>query len=365
MAPDFLRWPRPRRPPPAPPDPGRRLLTLIHLSDLHFGYPSAEDGAPPPADWRRHVKLLDGFLGHHFAALDHLTHTVNLLRAREGEPAPVLVVTGDLTACGRSEEFERATRFLETAHDVGGPIHGLKDPGALDRAIPGNHDHWPGTGQVKGDRVAAFDRTFGSFPKRLFERALPGGPVVQVFGINSDADVDPNGRQRRFARGSFAKQIAALDNDPSIAQPTGQEIRVLLVHHSPAHGGYLLGMDGPSRRGLDAWIRKAGISVMLTGHLHDARGRVDRVSDRGSSWNLLEARCGTSTQIDRMPAAWAAKRTFRSNRLPINSLLVHRLIQRGEEIHWEVEFLERLHDGFKQRRALPGLPTRPIVVWPR
>ena len=343
--------------------PGLRLLTLIHISDLHFGYPTAEDGALPPACWKRHFKVFDGLLGHHFAALEHLTQSVNVLRAQGG--TPLLVVTGDLTACGKAEEFDRARSFLKSYYDLGGPLYGLNEQDVFTRTIPGNHDHWPGTGEIKGQRIKAFDETFGAYPLPIFERQLSGGLVFQLFAINSDADVDPFGRHRRWARGNFVSQLTALETDPRVSEPTGNEIRVLLVHHSLAHTAYPLGICRESRRQLQAWIERAGISVVLTGHLHEGLGSVTQVTDRGTTWDLLEARCGTTTQLDRVPGPWRGKRTRNSDRLPLNSFLVHRLIKRDQTIYWEVEFLERLHDGFKERRLLPGLATKSIAVWPK
>jgi 3',5'-cyclic AMP phosphodiesterase CpdA len=343
---------------------GRRLATLVHISDLHFGVPSAEDGAPPPANWRRHVPLMDGFLGHHAAAIDHLTHFMNVLRASEADPVPLVVVSGDLTACGKVEEFDRAKMFLQASYDVQGFLYGLKESDVLERTIPGNHDQWPGTRAVKGPRTSGFATTFRQMPF-LFERTLPGGQVLQLIGIDTDANVDANGRQRRWARGSFVDQIDRLDNDVRFSAPKGHEIRVLLMHHSPANQSYKLGIDGRSRRALRNWIHKAGISVILTGHMHKAFGDGTAVSTRGKKWTLVEARSGTTTQLDAMPAIWAAKGTLFSRRLPLNSLLVHRLVEKDGRILWNVEYCERLHDGFESRQSLPGRLNPTFAVWPR
>lgn len=359
MAPDFLG-------PMRPPARGRRLLTLVHISDLHFGYPCAEDGASPPADWRRHIKTFDGLLGHHFAALDHLTQFVKLLKLSEPSPAPLIVLTGDLTACGRAEEFERASRFVTSAYEIDGNVLGLKEADVFTRTIPGNHDHWPGTGEIRGPKSEAFKKLFDA-PMKMFELTLASGHQFQLFGINSDADVRPDGWDRTMARGCFESEVNRLDRGGAIPAPSGKQIRALLVHHSPVHFSLTgaLEIDRRSQRALNAWLRKSGVSVILTGHIHGARGHVTRVQDRDTKWDLLEARCGTTTQLDRVPADWKARGTWNSDRLPLNSLIVHRVIQYGLEIQWEVEFFERLHDGFRSRQRLPGLERRSIVVWPK
>lgn len=344
-----------------------RVLTLLHVSDLHFGYPSAEEGALPPLDWKRHVSVFDGFLGHHTDALHHLSRFAKVLTAQEGQP-PVLVVTGDLTACGRAEEFKRALTFLESSYDLGGTIVGLADAHVRSRCIPGNHDQWPGTGSVVGPRTETVRTLFKTMPMPLFEKALPRGRVFQLFGIDSDADVSDTGVDRRLARGHFVSQLKALELDSRVSPPTGNEIRALLVHHSPSHSSLKAGalaVGKPSRRALDDWIARAGVSIVLTGHIHRAWGAITRVSDRGTSWDVMEARCGTTTQLDRIPVTWAAAGTFRGRRLALNSLIVHRLLDYGTELTWEAEYVQRGNKGFEPVGSLPGVRHSSVVVWPR
>lgn len=345
---------------------GTRLLTLLHISDLHFGYPAAEAGAIPPVDWHRHFSVYDGFMGHHTDALIHLTAFAKTLRRTDPAQKPLLAVTGDLTAGGRPQEFQQARAFLESTYDLRGVRVGMNEADFLGRCIPGNHDHWPGTGNVVGPSTPDLKNLFTDLPMPLFEVALPDDKVFQLFGINSDADVSDTGFNRRWARGQFVTQLTDLE---AIPPPTGREIRGLLVHHSPSYSSVLkplaLAVGPNSRRALASWIARKGISVVLTGHIHKAAGVITRVSDGGTTWDVLEARCGTTTQLDRIPVAWAAAGTFRPRRLPFNSLIVHRLIDYGNEIRWEAEHFERKNQGFASVGSLPGLPTSSIVVLPR
>jgi len=353
----------PLNPQEAPATAGRRLLTLVHISDLHFGHPPAEEGGAPPADLRRHFKMFDGLLGHHFPALDHLTTYMKLLRLQETDPAPIVVLTGDLTACGRTEEFKRAKDFVGSSYMVGANPIGLNEADFSTRTIPGNHDNWPGTGEILGPRTEAFKTLFG-MPMTMFERTLASGHQFQLFGIDSDADVEEVSWDRFLARGSFESEVERLDQ-ANIPAPTGNQIRALLLHHSPVHLSMMTVLEARTKslHALDDWMAKSGVSVILTGHLHDALGHVRSVSDRGKTWDLLEARCGTTTQLDRATSKWKGKGTWNADRLPVNSLLVHRLMEYDHEIRWEIEFVERLHDGFMSRKPLPGLARQSIVVW--
>lgn len=345
---------------------GTCLLTLLHISDLHFGHPAAEAGALPPVDWKRHFSIYDGFMGHHTDALIHLTAFAKTLRRTDPAHKPLLVVTGDLTAGGRAQEFQQAKAFLESSYDLNAVRVGMNESGFLSRCIPGNHDHWPGTGKVVGPPTPDLTNLFTDLPMPLFEVALPGDKVFQLFGINSDANVSDTGFNRRWARGQFVSQLTQLEGVPPA---TGREIRGLLVHHSPSYSSVLkplaLAVGPASRRALASWIARKGISVMLTGHIHKAAGVITRVSDGGTTWDVLEARCGTTTQLDRIPVAWAAAGMLRPLRLPFNSLIVHRLVAYGAEIRWEAEHFERKNEGFASVGSLPGLQSSSISVCPR
>jgi 3',5'-cyclic AMP phosphodiesterase CpdA len=331
-----------------------RIATLVHLSDLHFAVPSVEEGALPPTIWR-HWSRFDGFLGHHRDALIHLTSFMHEIRRMDGQVH--VVVTGDLTAVGKAEEFERATQFLQSSGTMG-----LGMPDALSRCIPGNHDHWPGSRRIIG-RAVALDTTIPVRPMTPVRIDLPKDRKLVLLGINTDEDVWHSGLDRLRGTGVFVSQLIALKEQ--LAPPTPDEIRVLMLHHSPQHRGRILGISKKSRRLLQETLKRMGVSVILTGHLHTPQGQVVPLSDRGKVWSLLEARCGTTTQVDRVPPNWVAAGTNSPDRLPENTLIVHRLFDTDAQTHWECELHVRVHDGFRPVGMLPGLYGSPLVVWPR
>jgi predicted phosphodiesterase len=275
---------------------GTELLSFLHISDLHFGVPP-EHAAPPPTPWR-HLALCDGWLGHDLRAVIHLADFV-LDHERE---ASHMVITGDLTACGKEDEFATATQFVESSIKTHGGRIGLRHRTVLRRSIPGNHDHWPGSIRVIGRANPALKRMFPALPFDPYRIDLPGGRAVIIAGINSDHDVFDSGLTRIFARGKFISQLQALQGVLGTATPG--EIRVLLVHHSPSWTAFKLGIDDDSAAALWEFIKQYGFAVLLTGHIHIPIGRVRQVSHDGRQWEVLEARCGTTTQTDQQPLNW-------------------------------------------------------------
>jgi hypothetical protein len=230
----------------------------------------------------------------------------------------------------------------------------------LKRSIPGNHDHWPGSVRVVGGPTEPdFSSFFTKLPFKPFTCALDNGLSLTVAGVNSDADIWPWGAPRLLARGHFVSQLQALQRE--LGPIEANEIRVLLVHHSPSWPGKVLGIKSDSVAALWGLVQQYGFSVILTGHIHIPIGRINTVTHRGQRWEVLEARCGTTTQIDELPLNWIAQGTNTARRFPQNSLLLHRLIDRGSRVDWEVDLYWRRPSGFDRPIAL----TRPITVWPR
>ena len=89
-----------------------RLLTMVHISDLHLGRigKSGFDAGAPKlwAKW----KHFDGLLGHSYLSLVRLEQLFSKLRAEENS---VMVITGDLTTVGNSDEFATAGSIWETS----------------------------------------------------------------------------------------------------------------------------------------------------------------------------------------------------------------------------------------------------------
>ena len=138
-----------------------------------------------------------------------------------------------------------------------------------------------------------------------------------------------------------------------------------MLHHSPHHAGRVLGINKGSRQALDAVITRCEISVLLTGHVHVPGGNVATTTNGAATWDVFEARCGTTTQRDLLPVGWQ----MGSPPLAPNTLLVHRLFRRDDgRVEWAAEVCERSARGFRSKGALRlqgRLPGQGVVVWPR
>jgi len=352
------------------PDTEKRLISFVQVSDPHFGELDQTTGdsalsAKAPTWWGR-LPWFEGFLGHHREALEHFEDAYRLLKKENAG----LIVTGDLTATGNQNEFFLARTYF-TGRVTLGPYRtfGLDNAVGLDLAIPGNHDHWPGTRRIFGGPTPGLSQMFRQLP--YINSPLPIGPGCQLvfIGIDSDADVITRGSRRLFARGDFCSQLNLLRG--FLGAPNPQEVRVLLLHHSPMYRSQSwfrqLEIEPKSQKELEDFVRDRDIAVMLTGHAHIACGNVHPVSDgRGSHWELLEARCGSTTARDTVPKAWAAAGV--SQQLPSNTFLLHRLVlvndeATGARIEWRTRLFSRTLRGFRDVGILPG--SRAVSVWPR
>jgi 3',5'-cyclic AMP phosphodiesterase CpdA len=189
------------------------LRRILHLSDLHFG--RLQDGLTEP--------LLDA-----------------VARAR-----PHLVaISGDLTQRAQPDQFQAARAFVDR---IDTPVV----------AVPGNHDVPLG---------AIFERLlnpWGRWRRWLGDDLEPvwRDGRMDVIGLNT---ADPWRWQRgRFPRNAGARlaALAGLTPDPD-------RLRIVVAHHpliqrredpkAPTRGG---------RAGLAA-LARAGVDLVLTGHLH-------------------------------------------------------------------------------------------------
>lgn len=333
-----------------------RLATFIHISDTHLGDLDSRTGDASLGEDVRERWLKDrhfyGFLGHSCVALRQFAALFTRLRETEGAQ---LVHSGDLTRWGGASQFSLAKKYFRARIETpSGPV-GLDDPAALDLAIPGNHDHWPGNGWVLGRSGPALRRFFRPLPLAPRRVPLTGGRSILFAGIDTDADVWPWSPSRALARGAFLSQIRSLARALPSRRP--DEIRVLLLHHSPAFRGVNLGIQRRSRVALDRLVARHGFRVLLTGHIHTPAARV-----RG---DILEARCGTTLLRDHLPADWLASGGGPVKPLPQNSLLVHRLFEiPGGSLEWRATLHLRTEAGFVDGGALPGAAAFPISVSP-
>lgn len=345
-----------------------RLITLVHISDLHIGTldPITAD-AETERFWAK-LKWFEGFLGHSALAMQRLESCFDTLR-REEEAR--LVTTGDLTAFGSRDQFQVATDFLGGSAKMGcrGRI-GLHVADWKRYAIPGNHDHWPGKPRLRGASTAAFARVFNFIPYSNRTLNLGGGQCLRFIGIDTDADVRPKSRQRILAQGVFANSLEQLRAE--VPDPDRNEIRVLLMHHSylaPKNRLKALQIVEHSRSALNDFLIEKDIAIVLTGHIHDPL--VDRftATAKSQALNVIEARCGTTTQITSLPDDMTTL-LGRPPRWPNreNSLLVHRIYRDADKtIHWAIEGWHLTRFKFEPGPVHPSPVAiqESYPVWPR
>lgn len=211
-------------------------ITLIHLSDLHFGgyadLPQLE-------------------------ALDRLLPTLG---------ATAAVVSGDLSQRARHGEFQAAHLFLQRvrAHV---PV----------LVIPGNHDieWWKSPLGLFGERIkyAKYSRYFSPLTPVL---ELPG---VVIAGALSAYGVAPGSLTWNPRDIAVKGHLPASETDRVarvFAQAPPGAVRVLAVHHDVLRGGI------SRRQGLAHWRRAwprllaTGADVVLCGHdHHEGAGQIE------------------------------------------------------------------------------------------
>jgi calcineurin-like phosphoesterase family protein len=333
------------------------LATLVHVSDLHLG-DVAGDGAPVHSALARALvsKLprFDGLFGHSRPALRRLAEFWKWICEREDNV--YLVVTGDLTAYGHGRQFDMATTYLgdELVPPRGNHV-GLHVTDWAQRAVTGNHDRWPGRPVIFGWNSRVGQMFTYPAVSRL---PLPNGQALRFIRIDTDRNVQAVGRNRLFARGSFHSELTALTDAHEGPQPG--DFSVLLLHHAPSYRGEYLEVVEGSRGDLHPFLIEQDAAVMLCGHVHAPRVSTFRARHGDISHEVLEARCGTTTQLDRLPFGWRDRHGRRPRRkLAENTLLVHRLESEGADARWSVETYRRHPDGFK---PWPQGPARTMPV---
>ncbi|MBI2738499.1 MAG: metallophosphoesterase [Rhodospirillales bacterium] len=315
-------------------------LTMVHISDLHFFHKlegrTVQSSAQLPA-FISVSTVFDGWLGHHYKALSALDSFWH----RESTSDTLLIVTGDLTANGHADQFNIADQFL-AQRSVGRSLGlGRRDWSRL--SVPGNHDQWPGTNLMCGSPTPGLTSTFpDSFPRISAPLQLGNGSTLRFISVDSDADVRRLGMGRALARGSFVSQLSALEKALPRKEP--DETRVLVLHHSILATTVTLAIDGKTRRVLEHFVVDHDISVVLSGHMHVPRLSRRTMSNGHEQKEILDARCGTTTQRDEFPYSVRAK--IPANRLlPPNTLMVHKVLERKGKAYWSSQIYWRSRQG--------------------
>jgi hypothetical protein len=318
----------------------KTLLTVLHISDLHF---SDKMSGGYDADVPRllaHSPYFDGVLGHHYMALSALHAFCSDLRKED--PNYQLIISGDLTANGRALQFDLANSYLGTHWPLSAFNMALGFAGWPDWSVPGNHDHWPGNNGIFGYPTPGLTKYFKlPFQRILPVLTLPNGTILQFIRINTDADVGAFSLDRLFGRGRFTSELMELQKNLPRAQ--SNEARVLILHHSMMHdappGSQVnrlthLVIEPHSRQALKHFLVDFGIKVLLSGHIHIPRFRHLTASNGHQQSSVLEARCGTSTQLAQYPYGILGA-LKPSRRLPPNTLIVHRIVERAGTVVWK------------------------------
>ncbi len=342
------------------------IATFVHISDLHIGdieFTTGERDRTLDAEakhWWRYCPGADGFLGHSEKAMRALADFMGRVHAEK----PGLLVTGDLTAYGSDHQFLIARTYL-TGHLPG--WLGLNRPDALDFAIPGNHDHWPGrfgwpgVAWMWGAESKAFGIMFPTPTASFTITPLKNGPRLLIAQIDSDADVGTTGFKRTLAQGSFVSELDALDYE--LPEPQDGEVRVLLVHHSLHHRDgdmRLLEIVPRDRQVLEDFLVHHEFDVILTGHCHTPC-LVTHVltSQVGDERDVHEFRCGTTLQDDEFHQAQQSDTEHGKEKRPVrNSLLVHRIEQAGRGYQWEAETWVRVGNSFELEGDAEAFPLK-------
>ncbi len=186
-------------------------LTIVHLSDIHYGPPFQE-------------------------ALEPI-----LLRQVQAESPNLVVVSGDLTQRAKSAQFLQARAFLER----------LPNPYLV---IPGNHDV---------PLYNVFDRLFRSLERYKRHIRPQVDMTVQVDGITAVGLNSAFGWTNDAGRITASQLASAEEAFAAAPKPT---FKLVVTHH------HFVNPPGVHQRGLPERLLERfaawGVELVLTGHTH-------------------------------------------------------------------------------------------------
>jgi 3',5'-cyclic AMP phosphodiesterase CpdA len=231
-----------------------RQLRLLHVSDIHCGYP---------------------FVARQVEAAERLALS---------QPIDAIIVSGDLSQRARAHELREARGILDRFAAIAPTI-----------VVPGNHDtQWWYAPFGIGRRARLHERWRAIVqPETEPTLRLPG---VNLVGLNSSAGMLPQAltwyaRDWRVKGGLTPAQlrdaVTRLNTSPA------GDLRVLVLHHNVVRGrlSNRWGLTQPERM-LDA-IAATGADVVCAGHDHEERVElVERATGRfvSSTANTLSRR---------------------------------------------------------------------------
>jgi 3',5'-cyclic AMP phosphodiesterase CpdA len=269
-----------------------RQLTLIHLTDIHFGPkhafqpPLPPDGHPAVArGWPTLLQSLNKDWATGTFADRGTPPTPSgfppSLKA-DGNPDPntrvIVALTGDLTETCKDTEFADAEAFVRDC--TTSMILGWKMSSNDVFVVPGNHDlQW--AEQTPTGRWLAFSNFYSKLRNAYFDPAHPENlsrvidqsqDGLVVAEINSAAYIkkatENRGQVDQGAITSLRDELKKID-----AEALHRAIKVALVHHHPVHlPGLAEANEGYSAlvnsNALLERLREYGFHVILHGHKH-------------------------------------------------------------------------------------------------
>jgi 3',5'-cyclic AMP phosphodiesterase CpdA len=221
------------------------MLTLLHISDLHFGplYIPAVGEA--------------------------------LIRAAHRLQPAVIVASGDFTQRAKPEEFVAARQYLDRL------------PQATRVLVPGNHD-------VPLYRVLErLTEPYALYREHLSDvlDAVVRRPDAIIVGLNSTAP------RRALTNGRICSQQLSLCAEAFASAPEGAA-RIVVTHHHWAPAPDYEGSEviPGAKQALDA-LTELRVDMILSGHLHRASivSSLDVYAGRDREHGILIVQCGTST----------------------------------------------------------------------
>ena len=205
------------------------MLTVFHVSDLHFGWPAVPD----------QIDAIEA-----------------IIQERRFD---VVAISGDLSQRARAGEFQRAHAFIRDARQVSKTI-----------VVPGNHDvMWWRAPLGFGDdkRISESYRTHVSEDLEPTLR-VPGATFV---GLNTAHGVTRHTLTWRVRDISIIGAIRKSQHEHAREEFEGspeRDARVIVMHHNPVKGE-LSGRHGlkDTRKVLGAFAQM-GVDLVLCGHDH-------------------------------------------------------------------------------------------------
>jgi len=221
------------------------MLTLLHISDLHFGKPYSPQ-----------------------------VGTAVLRSAAELAPDAV-VVSGDFTQRARKEQFEEAREFLNHLPEVPKIV------------VPGNHD-------VPLLRLRErFSDPFGLYRQHIHSE------LNRVWHLDKAVIVALNSTspRRAISNGRISKETLAFCEQAFVDAPKGHTKIVVAHHHFMPAPDYIHDQTMPrAKRAMNRFI-DLGVELILGGHLHRAYigNSLDVYPGKHRERGAIIVQCGTTT----------------------------------------------------------------------